>query len=73
MHGCGVNTPSAADVAAATWGFVSVVHIPKGMTLVNGWLSITEAAGRLAADTMLVGNTFSTEGATPNVQLDSRR
>ena len=35
-HGCGVNTPSAADVAAATCGFDKVMHIPNGMMLTFG-------------------------------------
>jgi hypothetical protein len=30
MQGCGVRTPNAADVAAATCGFDRVMHIPKG-------------------------------------------
>lgn len=44
MHGCGVSTPSAADVAAATCGFDSVVHIPKGMMLTFGAKSWMVAA-----------------------------
>ncbi len=36
MHGCGVRTPNAADVAAATCGFDGVVHIPNGMMLTLG-------------------------------------
>jgi hypothetical protein len=36
MHGCGVSTPNAADVAAATCGFDGVVHIPNGMMLTIG-------------------------------------
>jgi hypothetical protein len=30
IQGCGVSTPIAADVAAATCGFEGVVHMPKG-------------------------------------------
>ena len=30
MHGIGVRTPNAAAVAAATAGFVGVMHIPNG-------------------------------------------
>jgi len=36
MHGWGVSTPNAADVAAATCGFDGVVHIPNGMMLAFG-------------------------------------
>ena len=32
MQGCGVRTPSAAAVAAATWGLAIDVHNPKGPT-----------------------------------------
>lgn len=31
IHGIGVKTPSAAEVAAATWGLAGDEHIPKGM------------------------------------------
>jgi len=33
MHGIGVSAPIAADVAAATVGFASDVHIPNGRIL----------------------------------------
>jgi hypothetical protein len=69
MQGCGVSTPSAAEVAAATCGLVGVVHMPKGMTFVKGALSMIVAAARLPAATPFAGNTFSVEGATPNVQV----
>lgn len=45
MHGCGVRTPAAADVAAATCGFVGVVHMPNGATLTIGAKSTTRARG----------------------------
>ena len=35
-HGCGVKTPSAAAVAAATCGFAGDWHMPNGMILVIG-------------------------------------
>ena len=44
MHGCGVSTPKAADVAAATCGFDGVVHIPNGMMLTLGAKSWIVAA-----------------------------
>jgi hypothetical protein len=44
MHGCGVSTPSAALVAAATWGFAGEMHIPKvGMLAIE--MSVTTPAG----------------------------
>jgi hypothetical protein len=36
IHGCGVNTPIAADVAAATWGFAKLLHIPKEVMFTMG-------------------------------------
>ncbi len=44
MHGCGVKTPIAAEVAAATWGFDRVVHMPNGMMLTFGAKSWIVAA-----------------------------
>jgi hypothetical protein len=44
MHGCGVSTPNAADVAAATWGLDNVMHIPNGMMLTIGAKSWIVAA-----------------------------
>lgn len=35
-HGCGVNTPWAADVADATCGFDNVVHMPNGAMFTFG-------------------------------------
>ena len=36
MHGCGVNTPSAAAVAAATIGLLRLMHIPNGRMFTIG-------------------------------------
>jgi hypothetical protein len=36
VHGIGVNTPRAADVAEATEGFATELHIPKGMMFTIG-------------------------------------
>lgn len=36
IHGAGVGTPNAADVAAMTAGFDGAEHMPKGMTLTIG-------------------------------------
>ncbi len=44
-HGCGVSTPIAAAVAAATWGLVGALHMPNGMMLVLGMWSMMLAAG----------------------------
>jgi hypothetical protein len=67
-HGIGVNTPSAAAVAAATVGLDSDMHIPKGTMLTIGAMSMMVATGR--PSTMALGTTtFSVDGAIPNVQL----
>ena len=39
VQGCGVNTPRAAAVAAATAGFASDEHIPKLARFVPGCTS----------------------------------
>lgn len=36
MHGCGVNTPCAADVADATCGLARLEHMPNGAMLTVG-------------------------------------
>lgn len=69
MQGIGVNTPSAAAVAAATMGLAKLLHIPNGKMLSIGLLSIIFAAGIAppAVMTRFTGSTVSEEGATPNV------
>jgi hypothetical protein len=36
MHGIGVKTPNAAEVAAATAGFAIDMHTPNGMIFTKG-------------------------------------
>jgi hypothetical protein len=36
MHGIGVSTPDAADVADATVGLAMLLHIPKGLMFTMG-------------------------------------
>jgi hypothetical protein len=64
----GVKTPKAADVAAATCGFDIDVHIPNGMILTIGILSIIVAMG-MEVVTRLVGNTLSVDGAMPKLHI----
>jgi hypothetical protein len=53
MHGCGVRTPIAAAVAAATWGLDGDMHAPNGGILAVGlWSRI------LAATILLVITVF---------------
>jgi hypothetical protein len=65
-HGMGVSTPMAAAVAAATMGLAIDMHMPKGMTFSMGLLSMMLAAG-VVANTLLVGNTISDDGAAPKL------
>src|SRR5579883_3668910 len=44
MQGCGVSTPSAAAVAAATCGFDGLMHMPKPEILAIGMLALMVAA-----------------------------
>jgi hypothetical protein len=66
IHGIGVSTPIAADVAAATVGFAMLLHIPNGMMLTMGTLSMMFAAGMLPVIILLTGNTTNVLGARPN-------
>ncbi len=67
-QGIGVRTPNAAAVAAATAGFASDWHIPKGMIFFIGTLSMIVAAGM--DDTVFFsGVTIRVEGAIPNEQV----
>lgn len=68
-QGIGVSTPIAAAVAAATCGLAGQLHMPNGMTLTIGALSMIVAAG--APDmTHAVGSTFKEEGATPKLHCN---
>jgi hypothetical protein len=68
-QGTGVKTPCAAAVAAATWGLLGVVHIPKGITFVIATLSIIVAAGILPVATLFLGKTVKLLGATPKLHI----
>jgi hypothetical protein len=69
IQGIGVNTPMAADVAAATVGFEGVMHIPNGGIFIIGLKSIIDAIGLFSAIPILDGRTDSIDGAIPNVQV----
>jgi hypothetical protein len=69
VHGIGVSTPSAADVAAATCGLASELHMPNEGTLTIGLLSWMDAAGLPSIVTLAVGSTFSVAGATPKLHI----
>jgi len=66
-QGMGVNTPSAAAVAAATVGLEGEEHMPNGGMLTMGALSMIVAAGVPPASTAFCGNTTRLLGATPKL------
>jgi hypothetical protein len=68
-QGCGVNTPSLAAVAAATTGFDIELHIPNGIMLAMGLLSIMVAAGLFEVNTLFDGSTISVAGAAPKLHI----
>jgi hypothetical protein len=67
MHGIGVSTPNAADVADATAGLARLMHMPNGMMLIIGLKSMIVAAGWLLVFTRSSGSTVSVDGAMPKL------
>ena len=67
MQGMGVKTPMAADVAAATVGLESVLHMPKGMIFTMGAKSMIFPLGTLLNISVRPGDAINEEGAMPNV------
>jgi hypothetical protein len=68
-QGIGVSTPNAAAVAAATTGLAGDIHIPNGMMLTIGLLSIIFAAGILLVSVRFCGKTTSVPGAAPKLHF----
>lgn len=66
-HGTGVSTPKAAVVAAATAGFVGLLHIPKEGMFTTGTWSMMFAEGWFSTRSRLVGNTTKVDGAAPKL------
>jgi hypothetical protein len=69
MQGMGVSTPNAAAVAAATVGLAIDWHIPNGMMLTIGTLSMIFAAGLTSAVTR-GSTTINVEGAMPKLHCN---
>ena len=67
MQGMGVRTPKAAAVADATVGFAMDWHIPKGMMLTMGLLSMMFAIGLFCTFGRVGSTTIKEPGAIPNV------
>jgi len=68
-QGMGVNTPNLAAVAAATCGLASELHMPKGMILTMGLLSMMLAMGVLVV-TRFTGSTLSVLGVVPKLHCN---
>jgi hypothetical protein len=64
-QGCGVSTPDAAAVAAATWGLLGDMHIPNEVMFTFGSMSWMLAAEAESPLTAFVGITIRLEGALP--------
>ena len=69
MHGCGVNTPNAAAVAAATCGFAGLMHMPNEEMFAIGLKSMIVAAGCDITVTRVTGRTVSGDGVVPIAHL----
>ena len=66
MQGCGVRTPRAAEVAAATCGFEGVTHRRNGGTFA-GVMSVTTPAGAGPLTNGPVA--LNVDGAVPNEHI----
>jgi len=69
MQGWGVRTPRAAAVAAATWGFDGVVHIPKGVMFTMGAASVIVSAGLPPTNTVKLLVEVKFPGVVPKVHM----
>lgn len=63
VHGCGVSTPDAAEVAEATAGLARLMHNPNGAMLAGDATSVTVATAAVAATPR--GATVRVEGSVP--------
>jgi len=68
MQGIGVSRPNAAAVAAATCGFATEVHMPKGIICFSGTESIMVAMGTPWHMTRFSGVMTSADGTVPKLQ-----
>ena len=63
------KSPANPAVAAATVGLAGLWHMPNGMMLTIGLLSMMFAAGTLEVITRFTGNTTRLLGASPMLHL----
>jgi hypothetical protein len=69
IHGCGVNTPKAAAVAAITCGLAGLTHTPKVGMFADGLKSMIVAAGCEQDITRGVGSATSVDGDDPSAHI----
>jgi hypothetical protein len=69
IQGCGVSTPWAAVVAAATCGLDKVVHMPKGRIFFMGMLSMYVATGTFPVLVLFSGVRSRLLGVVPKLHL----
>jgi hypothetical protein len=69
IHGCGVKTPIAAEVAAMTCGLLGDIHMPKGATFFMGAKSMMVAAGMPFVATRFSGVMVKVLGAAPKLHI----
>src|SRR4051812_23986205 len=69
MHGIGVSTPMAAEVAAATIGLAMLMHIPNGRMFTMGLLSMMLADGMVDDIDLFSGRTTRLLGAIPKMHM----
>ena len=71
MHGMGVSTPMAADVAAATCGLAIDWHMPKGIMLTMGLLSMIFPTAIFINFGRIGSNTENVDGAIPKLHCSN--
>ena len=69
-QGCGVKTPNAAAVAAATCGFAMEQHIPKGVILLPSAISIIVATGLEHPKVVTCEVAFNVPGPVPKGHIN---
>ena len=69
-QGCGVKTPNAAAVAAATCGFAMEQHIPKGVILLPSAISVIVATGLEHPKVVTCEVAFNVPGFVPKGHIN---
>ena len=69
MQGCGVRTPNAAAVAAATCGLARLLHIPHDEILTMGAASVMTSMGLPSAKTVILFVDVRFPGVVPKLHM----